>query len=94
MADSSSNDDKLFAQVVEEINIGHYDIGLWAKCFHLSNGDQDKAYAKYLGERVEKLKELDKVRKEISVKAERAPEQERPSPPLRTVEARTHKILL
>lgn len=46
----------LYAQVLDEIESGNIDRGLWAKTFAECNGDENRTQAKYLAYRVKEFK--------------------------------------
>lgn len=45
----------LYSQALEEAQSGERNKGLWAKCFAQNDGDENKAKAQYVRERVEKI---------------------------------------
>jgi hypothetical protein len=48
----------LYAQVLDEIESGNIDRGLWAKTFAECNGDENRTQAKYLAYRVKEFKRI------------------------------------
>jgi len=73
------SEERLYAQVVKEIEAGQRRDGLWAKALTLSNGDENRAKAEYIKLRVQSLlddqllhalREADKQQKERATKKE------------------------
>ena len=58
-------EEKLYEQVVLEIQNGDKRNGLWAKALSHSNGNEEKARAKYIGYRVQSIKDEIDVAEEI-----------------------------
>ena len=57
---TKSDDDEFFAQVAREMATDKLDDGLWAKAYALQNGDEPKAKAYYIRNRVAQLKNSQK----------------------------------
>ena len=71
------SEERLYAQVVQEIEAGQRRDGLWAKALTLSSGDENRAKAEYIKLRVQSLlddqmlhalREVDKQQKEQAAK--------------------------
>lgn len=62
-------EERLFALVAQEMSENNIREGLWAKAFSQSDGDENKAKSKYIGLRVEALKDektvIDALLKEL-----------------------------
>jgi hypothetical protein len=50
-----NHDEELYAQAAAELEDGNRDEGLWAKCFAECDGDENKAKARYIRTRAERL---------------------------------------
>ena len=50
-----NHDEELYAQAAAELEDGNRDEGLWAKCFVKCDGDENKAKARYIKTRTERL---------------------------------------
>ncbi|MDC0219062.1 hypothetical protein OAL58_03645 [Verrucomicrobia bacterium] len=50
-----NHEEKLYAQAAAELEDGNRDEGLWAKCFAECDGDENKAKARYIKTRAERL---------------------------------------
>jgi hypothetical protein len=52
---ATANEDALWEQAAKEVDSSDRKLGLWAKCFAGTNGDENKAKAEYLKQRVAEL---------------------------------------
>lgn len=50
-----NHDEELYAQAAAELEDGNRDEGLWAKCFAECDGEENKAKARYIKTRAERL---------------------------------------
>jgi hypothetical protein len=50
-----NHEEELYAQAAAELEDGNRDEGLWAKCFAKCDGDENKAKARYIRTRAERL---------------------------------------
>lgn len=58
----SYSDEKYYSIALKEIQVNHLSSGLWGKALAYSDGDQDKAKAYYLKERVKQLMQMHQER--------------------------------